>query len=312
MKEYDLEELKASIKKVGFVQVDKIVVRPIAKQKNEFVVLEGNRRVAALKSLVRENKYGETQIDSAVLNTILNFKVFVYMGDNPDIAWIIQGIRHISGVKSWQPYQQALTLYKMTYRGETIKDAAQTLGIPSTTASRLIRSMFGFQHAKNESDYSGELKPVHFAYFYEVIFKQPVLQKYLEWNEKDKKFVNIPNLNKLFSWVFPEQGKDAKITQAMQLRDDIVPVMINQPLLFELWANDETMTVQKLNREIGKMEQKQAVVNVTEWLRTINTFNESMTALPLLQITDSKQEFIEKLEKTKDICDKHIEILNRI
>ncbi len=97
MQKYELEELKKSIKEVGFVPVDRIVVKPLKAKADSYVVLEGNRRIAALKTLAKENAQGVTPINAEVLKTILNFKVFVYVGGNLDMAWISQGIRHSAG-----------------------------------------------------------------------------------------------------------------------------------------------------------------------------------------------------------------------
>lgn len=315
MQRYELEDLKESIREVGFVQVDRVVVKPLEKKTGSYVVLEGNRRIAALKILEKEFNKGEIQINSDILKTITNFTAFVYKGNNPDMAWIIQGLRHISGVKSWPPYQKALTLHKMTNQGndKKIKEAARALGISLKEATKLIRALLGFQNAREESDYSDELNPEHFSYFHEVIFhKVQLYQKYLDWHEKTKKFRNIENLNKLFSWVFPEKEKVAKITQAMQLRDDIVPVMIRHPLLFERWENEETMTVKMLNQEVGKIEQKQVGLNVDEWLDKIENFNEEIDELPILKIKDRKDEFINKLNKTREVCQGHLGILSKI
>jgi ParB-like chromosome segregation protein Spo0J len=72
MDDFGIDDLKESIKKVGFVQIDKIVVRPL--KPDGFVVVEGNRRVAALKSLEKELNEKEIELED-VRNSILNLKV---------------------------------------------------------------------------------------------------------------------------------------------------------------------------------------------------------------------------------------------
>jgi ParB-like chromosome segregation protein Spo0J len=73
MDDFGIDDLKESIKKVGFVQIDKIVVRPL--KPDGFVVVEGNRRVAALKSLEKELNEKEIELEEDVRNSILNLKV---------------------------------------------------------------------------------------------------------------------------------------------------------------------------------------------------------------------------------------------
>src|SRR5258707_216024 len=51
---FDVAELRDTIKNLGFLPMDRIVVRPwkVPDRKGKYVVVEGNRRVTALKWLV--------------------------------------------------------------------------------------------------------------------------------------------------------------------------------------------------------------------------------------------------------------------
>jgi len=46
-------------------------------------------------------------------------------------------------------------------------------GVPISAASRLIRALVSFQYAKEDEEYGENLESNHFAYFNEVIFRQP-------------------------------------------------------------------------------------------------------------------------------------------
>lgn len=115
IKDYGIDDLKESIKRVGFVQIDKVVVRELKKTsaKKQFVVVEGNRRIAALQSLAKELET-EITVEEEIKKTILKFRVMAYSGKQKDISWIIQGIRHISGIRNWPLYQQAEVLVKLS------------------------------------------------------------------------------------------------------------------------------------------------------------------------------------------------------
>lgn len=310
MRDYGIDELKESVKRVGFVQVDKVVVRPL--KSDAFVVVEGNRRIAALKILAKEITDSEVTLEAEILNTILKFRVFVYTGHDKDIAWVVQGIRHISGIRNWPAYQQAQTLIKLARQGAKVKDAAEIVGIKALPAVRLIKAMNGYEQAKADEEYGEDIKPDLFVYFAEVIFKEPVLQKYLGWDEKSKRFKNETNFKKLLSWIFPEEGKEPKITRAMQLRDDLVPVMISHPELFERWENDPNMTIKILNIDLGKELAKHAAIDVSEWLEKIDDFNDEMKELPVLKIKDKKADFKAKLEETQKIIRAHLGILSKL
>jgi hypothetical protein len=114
IKSYGLEELRYSILRNGFLPLDRIVVRELAGLPGKYVVIEGNRRLAALKWLresIQQETVSEEGIDEDYLNKIISstnqIEVLVYRGDETkDIAWILQGIRHIGGIRDWMPAQQ--------------------------------------------------------------------------------------------------------------------------------------------------------------------------------------------------------------
>jgi len=307
MMKYGIEDLKESIKKVGFVQIDKVVVRSL--KKGSFVVVEGNRRIAALKILEKEIEENEIQLDDAICKTIFKFHVIVYTGNEKDIAWIIQGLRHISGIRNWPSYQQAEVLVKFAHEKKIrVREAANIVGIKPPNASKLVRAWYGYQQAKNDEDYGQYVKPDNFSYFAEVIFGKPVLQEWLKWDEKENRFCDLANLKKLLSWMFPEEGKDPRLTSAMQLRDTLAPIMSQHPELFKKWENDESMTIEKLNFELGK----HSATEVREWLEKIDDFNDDMKELPIMKIEAKKADFKEKFKETLKIIKKHLAILEKL
>jgi hypothetical protein len=307
MKVYGLEELKESIKKVGFVQIDKVVVRPL--KTAGFVVVEGNRRIAALKSLAKELADNEITLDEEIKKTILGFRVVVYGGKEKDIAWMIQGIRHISGVRNWPLYQQAELLVKLSREKRIgVREASNIVGIGPIIASRLVRAWYGYVQARNDEEYGQYIKPDHFSYFAEVIFLKPGLQDWLGWDERKQRFKKSANLKKLLSWIFPEEGKEPRLTRAMQLRDTLAEVIGSHPELLKRWENDENMTIEKLNFELGK----HAVTEVSEWLEKIDDFNKGMTELPIMKIEPKKVEFKKKLEETLKIVKRHLAFLTKL
>ncbi len=307
MKAYGLDELKESIKRVGFVQIDKIVVRPL--KTAGFVVVEGNRRIAALKSLAKELEANEITLDEDIKKTVMAFKVVVYKGKEKDIAWMIQGIRHISGVRNWPLFQQAELLIKLSREKKIgVREASNIVGIGPIIAARLVRAWFGYLQAKADEEYGQYVKPDHFSYFAEAIFFKPVLQDWLGWDEKKQRFNKLANLKKLLSWIFPEEGKEPRITRAMQLRDTLAEVIGAHPELLKRWENDENMTIEKLNFELGK----HAATEVEEWLEKIDDFNREITDLPIMKIEPKKDEFTQKLEETLEIVRKHLTFLKKL
>ena len=307
MKAYGTADLKESIKRVGFLQIDKVVVRPFGTER--FVVVEGNRRIAALKILEKEINSGEIQLHKGIKGTIFRFKVVVYRGKEKDIAWIIQGIRHISGIRNWPSYQQAAVLIKISEEKNIgIREASNVVGIGPKIAGRLVRAHYGFQQARQDDEYGQYIKPTHFSYFAEAVFVKPVLKEWLSWKEKSKRFHNVKNLKKLLSWIIPENEKEPRLGRAMDLRDILSVAIGRYPDLMKRFENEETMTIEKLNFEMGK----RTPTEVDEWLQKIVEFNEDLKELPLLKIEKKKAAFNKALKETQKLVKKHLDILENL
>ena len=55
---FDIDVLANTIKELGFLPFDKIIVRKWNFADNKYVVIEGNRRIAALKSILEQHANG--------------------------------------------------------------------------------------------------------------------------------------------------------------------------------------------------------------------------------------------------------------
>jgi hypothetical protein len=219
----------------------------------------------------------------------LRLRSIVYTGTEPDIAWIVQGLRHISGIRKWPSYQQAQILVKFIEEKKIrIREAANIFGIKPKDATRQVKAWYGFLQAKNDEDYGLDLKPEHFVFFDEVIFVKLVIQNWLKWNDDTNRFENTPNLTVLLSWIIKDPEKaEARISTSQQLRDVVAPAMSNHPELFKRWENDETMSIEKLNYERGKL----SASSVAEWLDKVEDFNLEMKKIPAIVIEENKEKF---------------------
>lgn len=108
---FKVKELKESIRQNGFVPVDSIFVRK-HKDSDKFVVLEGNRRVSAIRELLKEEDLRKGLRDS--LKTI-EVQEVVGSGDEEllqqQITYLL-GVRHHGSLKKWSPFSQANNIFK--------------------------------------------------------------------------------------------------------------------------------------------------------------------------------------------------------
>lgn len=191
MRRVGLKDIIEKVKKFGFLTVDRVVVRPLNEDK--FVVLEGNRRISSLKVLKEDHARGRVSLDEGALKSVEEFEVLVYKGVDKDIVWLLQGLRHIKGIKDWGPVQQGKFLVEMQER-RNLKptDLATMTGLGRNTVANLIRSCKGWEQAKDDDDYGDKVDADKFSLFQEAIFKKASLKKWLGWNDENKKFEKTP------------------------------------------------------------------------------------------------------------------------
>ena len=112
----EVQQLMDSIRTIGFITVDRLVVVPLPHE-GKYKVIEGNRRLGAIKSLLDDSDAGEIDIPESVLPTLKNMPVLVLEESDKEkcehLGRVLQGVRHVSSIRAWGPYQQAQLVVMM-------------------------------------------------------------------------------------------------------------------------------------------------------------------------------------------------------
>jgi len=216
MQTHEIEELKYSILRNGFLPLDRIVVRKF--DENKYVVIEGNRRLTALKVLKREIEFEEIQEEGISKEYLENFlksidkiDVLIYKGneDSQEITWMLQGIRHIGGIKKWEPAQSAKLLAdKIEKNKETFTEAGQTFGISAKDVGKRYRAFKALEQMQQDDEYGKLAQNNYYSLFEEAITRRDV-KGWLEWDEQEYQFKNQQNVKDFYNWICP--NKDIKI-----------------------------------------------------------------------------------------------------
>ncbi|MBF0339073.1 MAG: hypothetical protein HQL05_14740 [Nitrospirae bacterium] len=222
---FDVSELRDTIKTLGFLPMDRIVVRLCRilsiDGKKFYIVVEGNRRIAALKWLIDLHDSGKETFSEEQLDNFTNLKVLLLDENAPDNSkWILPGLRHVSGIKEWGAYQKARAVYELREAGYSSKDSAQSLGLSTKSANLMWRAYLALEQMKSDDEYGEYAEPKKYSYF-EEIFKRPNLRDWLGWDDDQKKFVNSNRLIELYSWIVDEKNEDGDISEAK------IPMAIN-------------------------------------------------------------------------------------
>ncbi len=212
MKEFDVSELRDTIETVGFLPLDRIVVREWESQAidpKKYVVVEGNRRVTALKWLIMLQEEGKRTFSAEALENYRQVEVLLLDKNNAPLAsrLVLPGLRHVSGIKEWGPYQKARAVNELRKTGAQPQDIAQSLGLTTRSANALGRSYLAFEQMRVDEEYGEFVVPRKFSYF-EEIFKRPNVKEWLGWSDDKNQFTNDSHLREFYTWMIGEPNPD--------------------------------------------------------------------------------------------------------
>jgi len=120
---FRLDDLKRSIQTNGWQPVDMIFVRKLEALPGQYVVLEGNRRLMALRDLKREGTLREgiaTAVDPLLVLEVVGTTDLEE--SRAQITYLL-GVRHHESLKRWSPFAQAHNLYKRYLEEGQMEDA---------------------------------------------------------------------------------------------------------------------------------------------------------------------------------------------
>lgn len=217
--EMAVNELMLSIVSNGFWQYEPLIV--IA-EKDEFVVLEGNRRLAAVK-LLHDNsgiKIPEN-IRSKITKKLLDQtkKLPVIKVASREDAWKFIGFKHVNGPAKWGGYGKARYIAEIhNLYNVAIGDIAYQIGDSNKTAQKLYQSLMALEQAKETGVYDYEdiyYSRIYFSHLY-IGLQRDGIRKFLgvdSFDEEKKQPVPADNLDKLGTlllWLFGSKISDIR------------------------------------------------------------------------------------------------------
>lgn len=196
--EYNIEIIRKSILKNGWQPVDFIFVRRFADDADRFVVLEGNRRIVAVKELL-----GSSETPQELRHQLSAIEVMEIVDKidkrrpakserelHKKISYLL-GVRHHGSLKTWSPFAQAANIYMkylansgqsddtFEWNDKTAKDISQTLSMKAKDvrervqvfrAMKQIGEMSQVKESENgEGDDRGGIKDRYYSVCKEVL-----------------------------------------------------------------------------------------------------------------------------------------------
>jgi hypothetical protein len=291
LKDEGIKDLMESIRNSGFWTIDRIVLRPLKDDK--FVVIEGNRRIAALKALEEAHQKGSLTLEKEICEGIKEFEALIYHGKNPDISWIIQGFRHSPGIMSWEDYPQATFLAKFEKESEKTPDeVASIFGYKVRVVTHLIRSYYGFEDAKKDKEYGDEMSPEKFGHFHEIIFEKDSLKDWLGWDDVKREFTNKKNLKHYLSWatIVDEKTGKPRIDITPTTRDVLSKIV--QPEyeeILERFQEGKITDLKEVEKELDNEEERREPIDVPKIIDEFEYAKKVAETLPIPRLQLAKK-----------------------
>lgn len=213
-----LLEVIDSIGNQGYFPGEPLLVIP---QKKRFIVVEGNRRLAALKLLSKEldPPEGRTSIENAIeAASFTPSRVPCLVFEKSDQILRYLGFRHITGIKAWSALQKARyiqRLYKENYSSldyrEGLKLLAKETGSKPSYMAQMLTALALYDRAEEKNFFELELNPddIDFSVL-STALSYSNISEYLGLEIKeDKVKIKLDHLKNLFLWLFVS-GKNQK------------------------------------------------------------------------------------------------------
>lgn len=224
-----LMEIIESIGNHGFFPGEPLLVVPDG---DDYRVVEGNRRLAALKLLVRELEppIGRTSIEEAV--EAANFRpkkvpCLVFDDENEILRYL--GFRHITGIKAWSALQKARYAermyqnYKMLPEDEGLRLLARETGSRRDTVGQMLTALKLYDRAEEKNFFGLPIVPEQIEFsVLGTALSYSALTEFLGLESRsDIKVKGLEEraLKDLFDWLFVIEGRSKPIvTESRNLR----------------------------------------------------------------------------------------------
>ena len=279
----NISDLIISFKANGVLKLDPIQVKEL---EDKLLVVEGNRRLAALKFLYEEFKKGN-DVGKLTEDSFKKLEAIQIIGESPIQHLITMGLHHISGKKKWTQVNQAQLIYDLTNKHNiSEEDICNSLSISRINLKRSIRVLSLINRYK-ESDYGDQFSSGMYLYFEEVI-KNTKMKEWLDWDDQNLAPKNRLNEEKLYSWVSRDEtieeddnGNENTITQEpiITKRDEIraLSKILSDPKAIEQMEESRSITSAfAFSDSLGEAKFHNAMVNISKDVQTAFQFSEYM------------------------------------
>jgi hypothetical protein len=157
----DVDELIQSIMASGYIDFE-----PLIALNDGYVVLEGNRRLAALRLITDPRLCKKLKITLPAIDNPkpLPEKIRVFLLESREQSRSFIGFKHINGPFKWDALAKAKYAADWLQSGGDISNISRTIGDNHNTVRRLVDGWFAYQQAIKEGFEKDQISKKRFAF----------------------------------------------------------------------------------------------------------------------------------------------------
>lgn len=338
-REMAVDELVMSIGENGFFQSEPLFVIPEddknkLNENTDFIVVEGNRRLAAVR-ILRNDKLRK-ELDAEDLpylseDTKLDRIPSIIYPDRESL-WETVGFRHINGIKQWDSFSKAQYISEVHDEyGESLEKMAEKIGDNHSTVKRIYSGFKVLEQAENEGLFDRDntyKSSLYFSHLYTAIDQngyrkflgidsdgilgdEPVdeenldrLEELLEWiyGRKDENISPVvktqkPDLRKLRKVI--QDPESLSVLRSSGSLDEAYESAMGEEKLFDehLVKAKTNLKKSKSNLVGGYSGEKRLLDTIKEIVEISYSMYEEMEKIRKTKVSHKEESAIEKLRK---------------
>ncbi len=209
--EMDVQELVSSMAESGFFQHEPLI---IAEEEGRDVVIEGNRRLAALRfilnpAIAEDIGAPYPEISLAVLESLR--EDIPAVRSSREAAWRFLGFKHVNGPARWNSYAKAKYIAGVHLKyGVPLKEVSRQIGDTHKTVQRLFRGYRVVEQAQETGVYDQEDR-WHRGFYFSHIYTGLGYSGFTEYlrlkpeaaeDENPVPEESLPQLGQVLTWLY--------------------------------------------------------------------------------------------------------------
>lgn len=213
-REMAVEELVMSILALGFFDHEPLYVMP--REDGKMIVLEGNRRLAAIRSILNPGivkgekmRKFEDRITPEIKDKLENGIPVIVLKSRED-AWRLLGFKHVNGPAKWGSYAKAKYIADVhRIFGISLDKIAEQIGDTNKTVCKLYQGLMVIEQAEKYAEFSiDDIKTprLYYSHLYTALGYEK-FRKYLGVTEDADINTPVPaekyhSLQEVMDWIY--------------------------------------------------------------------------------------------------------------